>query len=189
MKTFKQYLMENKKEYKFRIKYAGTFSEIDKTKLEITVGKYNLIEITNPKVTPIQEHPMDFQILRNTEVTIVDVVVGYPTTAEILRNELSTFAGFNASRMVVINSDNPTEISREETLENADIEYETKLLDNDYKDSADVKAEELYGDKYNENLLKELTKERETPEIEIAGDMKEEPKKKKAKKEKKSDGK
>ena len=49
MKTFKQYLMENVKEYKFRIKYAGTLTDAQLTRLEMAVGKYNLKDIQSQK--------------------------------------------------------------------------------------------------------------------------------------------
>ena len=185
MKSFKQYLTENKKEYKFRIKYAGTLAEIEISKIERVVEKYGLMDISKQKTTPIQEHPMHFQTMRNTEVSMVDVTVRYPTTTEILRNELSTYAGLNSSQIVVINSDNPTEISREELAELEDDEYKQKLTtENDMPDAAVVDPTEFYGDKYNEKFVKDLLKNRETPEIMFAVDNKEGKAKKQTKKDK-----
>jgi hypothetical protein len=166
MKTFKQYLMENVKEYKFRIKYAGTLTDAQLTRLEMAVGKYNLKDISKPKVTPIQEHPLDFQTLKNSEVSILDVTVTYPTTVEMLRNELTEYAGMHGSHLIVINPNNPSEVAREKNLEEQDKDYETKLTDAEYKDAKEYEAE--FGDKYNENLLKDLAKNKETPEVSLA---------------------
>lgn len=80
MKSFKQYLTESKKEYKFRIKYAGTLTDSQIDRIEMALGKYSVLDMSKPKTTPIQEHPMDFQTLKNSEVSIVDVTVDYPST-------------------------------------------------------------------------------------------------------------
>ena len=166
MKTFKQYLMENVKEYKFRIKYAGTLTDAQLTRLEMAVGKYNLKDISKPKVTPIQEHPLDFQTLKNSEVSILDVTLTYPTTVEMLRNELTEYAGMHGSNLIVINPNNPSEVAREKNLEEQEKDYETKLTDAEYKDAETFDA--TFGDKYNENFLKDLAKNKETPEVSLA---------------------
>ncbi|MBL18205.1 MAG: hypothetical protein CMC82_00025 [Flavobacteriaceae bacterium] len=166
MKTFKQYLMENMKEYKFRIKYAGELTDAQLDRLEMAVGKYNLKDMSKPKVTPIQEHPIDFQTLKNSEVSIIDIAVTYPTTVEMLRNELVEYAGMHGSHLIVMNPNDPNEIAREQNLEEQGKDYETRLLNPELKD--DVKAEEHFGDKYNENLLKDLAKNKETPEYSLA---------------------
>ena len=166
MKPFKQYVVENVKEYKFRIKYAGTLTDAQLTRLEMAVGKYNLKDISKPKVTPIQEHPLDFQTLKNSEVSILDVTVTYPTTVEMLRNELTEYAGMHGSHLIVINPNNPSEVAREKNLEEQDKDYETKLTDAEYKDAETFDA--TFGDKYNENFLKDLAKNKETPEVSLA---------------------
>lgn len=162
MKSFKQYLTESKKEYKFRIKYAGTLTDSQIDRIEMALGKYSVLDMSKPKTTPIQEHPMDFQTLKNSEVSIVDVTVDYPSTVQVLRNELTEYAGIPGSHLVVINADHPEEVAREENAKKGDEEYEA-LLDSDLPESKD---EPTFGDEYNENMLKEL--ERGTPEIEIA---------------------
>ena len=49
----------------------------------------------------------------------------------------------------------PEEIAREEAIKEEGDEYTAKLDDPDYKDAA-TKAEDSFGDKYNENMLKGL---------------------------------
>lgn len=163
MKSFKQYLTESKKEYKFRIKYAGTLTDSQIDRIEMALGKYSVLDMSKPKTTPIQEHPMDFQTLKNSEVSIVDVTVDYPSTVQVLRNELTEYAGIPGSHLVVINADHPEEIAREEALKEQDNEEYEALLDSDLPES---KNDPSFGDEYNESMLKEL--ERGTPKIEIA---------------------
>tara|TARA_B100000886_G_scaffold339556_1_gene305393 strand:+ start:570 stop:1157 length:588 start_codon:yes stop_codon:yes gene_type:complete len=178
MKTFKQYLMENIKEYKFRIKYAGELTDGQLDRLEMAVGKYNLKDMSKPKVTPIQEHPMDFQTLKNSEVSILDVTVSYPTTVEMLRNELVEYAGMHGSHLIVLNPNDPGEIAREQNLEEQGKEYETRLLNPELTNKEEIKADDHFGDKYNENLLKDLASNKETPEYSLAEKYAEEVEKK-----------
>jgi hypothetical protein len=120
--------------------------------LEAALEKYDVKSISKPKKTPIQEHPMDFQTLQNAEVFIMDAELSYPVTAHQLYEYISQTVGVPASHLVIINSDHPEEIAREEAAKAEGKEYET-LLDSDYKDE---KQDPTFGDAYNENMLKSL---------------------------------
>jgi hypothetical protein len=120
--------------------------------LEAALEKYDMKSISKPKKTPIQEHPMDFQTLQNAEVFIMDTELSYPVTAHQLYEYISQTVGVPASHLVIINSDHPEEIAREEAAKAEGEEYET-LLDSDYKDE---KQDPTFGDDYNENMLKSL---------------------------------
>jgi len=120
--------------------------------LEAALEKYDVKSISKPKKTPIQEHPMDFQTLQNAEVFIMDTELSYPVTAHQLYEYISQTVGVPASHLVIINSDHPEEIAREEAAKAEGEEYET-LLDSDYKEE---KQDPAFGDAYNENMLKSL---------------------------------
>lgn len=150
MKSLKSYLVENEQKYKFRIKMAQECSSETMDALESALEKYEVSSLSKPKRTPIQEHPMDFQTLNNSEVYIMDAELNYPVTAYQLYSYISEVVGVPASHLVVINSDHPEEIAREEAIKEE--EYET-LLDSDYKEE---KQDATYGDDYNENMLKSL---------------------------------
>ena len=156
MKSFRSYLVESEQTYKFRIKMACECSDETMDKLESALEKYDVSSLSKPKRTPIQEHPMDFQTLQNAEVYIMDAEVKYPVTAHQLYSYISEVVGVPASHLVVINSDHPEEIAREEAIKEEDDVYEAKLEDSEYKDADKVTAEDHYGDKYNENMLKSL---------------------------------
>ena len=55
-----------------------------------------------------------------------------------------------------INKNHPEEIAREEAIKEQGDEYVTKLEDAEYEDADKVKVEDHFGDKYNENMLKDL---------------------------------
>ena len=152
MKSFKSYLVESEQTYKFRIKMAEMCDDERMNALEAALEKYDMKSISKPKKTPIQEHPMDFQTLQNAEVFIMDAELSYPVTAHQLYEYISQTVGVPASHLVIINSDHPEEIAREEAAKSEGEEYET-LLDSDYKEE---KQDPTFGDAYNENMLKSL---------------------------------
>ena len=155
MKSFKTYLMESEKTYTFRIKLANEADSDRLNAIESALEKYELKSLSKPTKTPIQEHPMDFQTLSNAEVYMMDAEVNYPVTAHQLYEMLVSKGICEGPNLVVINKDHPEEIAREEAAKGSD-EYEAKLEDAEYKDAADVKQEDSFGDKYNENMLKGL---------------------------------
>ena len=156
MKSFKSYLVENEQTYKFRLKIAEMLDDERMDALESALEKYEVASISKPKKTPIQELPMDFQTLNNAEVFIMDAELKYPVTANSLYEYITQVVGVPASHLVVINSDHPEEIAREEAIKEQDAEYISKLDDPDYKDAKDVKASDSFGDEYNGNMLKGL---------------------------------
>ena len=116
MKSFKSYLVESEQTYKFRIKMAEKGDDEIMNALETALEKYEVASISKPKKTPIQEHPMDFQTLNNAEVFIMDAELKYPVTAHQLYEYITQTVGVPASHLVVINSDHPEEIAREEAI-------------------------------------------------------------------------
>ena len=151
MKSLKSYLVESEQTYKFRIKMAEKGDDETMDALESALEKYEVASISKPKKTPIQEHPMDFQTLNNAEVFIMDAELKYPVTAHQLYEYISQTVGVPASHLVVINSDHPEEIAREEALKEE--EYES-VLETDYEDGNNAK--DNFGDEYNENMLKQI---------------------------------
>jgi len=81
----------------------------------------------------------------------MDAELSYPVTAHQLYEYISQTIGVPASHLVVINSDHPEEIAREEAIKEE--EYKS-VLETDYEDSNNAK--DSFGDEYNENMLKSL---------------------------------
>lgn len=161
MKTFKEYLFESVKEYKLRIKLGGLKDVPDADLFERIFEKYGLKSMSKFKKTPIQEHPVDFYNLRNCDVYICDATFDYPVTANELYHYIQEQSPLVGSQIVVINSDHPEEIAREEALKQKDKVYKP-LLDSEYEKST---HEIQYGDTYNQSMLAEL----ETRKYEVEG--------------------
>ena len=152
MKSFKEYLLEDKKTYDFRIKIAGDLEPgIEKT-MKTALEKFGVEFYKKQGKSVVQEHPLDFPQLKNEALNIYDTSLSYPINAEGLRDYLRDYLDIDFSHLKVRKPGEPTE----QYQEPKDETYETRLTDAEYKDAPKIKGEEHYGDKYNMSMLKAL---------------------------------
>jgi len=173
MTNFKQYLAESTKEYNYKIKVAGDLSEDFGSKLETVLKKYEVKTLSKGKKTPIQEVPLDFPHLKNEAVTIFELTTMYPASVFEMRTLVADSMRLHPNQIVVRKPGEPTEEYQEEMKAKAEkkSEFKSMLQDVEYKDSPKVKADEVYGDRANQSLLKELLKDRKQ-KIEFAAKIK-----------------
>jgi hypothetical protein len=162
MTDFKQYLAESTKEYNYKIKVAGDLSEDFGSKLETVLKKYEVKTLSKGKKTPIQEMPLDFPNIKNQSVTIFELTTMYPASVFEMRALVADSMRLHPDQIVVRKPGEPTEEYQEEMKAKAEkkSEFKSMLQDVEYKDAPKVKADEIYGDKANQSLLKELLKAR-----------------------------
>jgi len=151
MKTFKEYLTENKKVYPFRIKVAGSLPEGFASKVKEYLGycKANLVEKSK---TPIQSQPLDFPDLSNIEVHVFEVVCEYPTTAPQIVERIKCLVP--ESHLRVRNGGDPAEA--EHASFDLEGSGESILEEPEIKDK--IKVKDYFGDEFNKNFLKDLNK-------------------------------
>jgi hypothetical protein len=173
MTDFKHYLAESIKEYNYKIKVAGDLSEDFGTKLESALKKYEVKSLSKGKKTPIQEMPLDFPHLKNQAVTIFELTTMYPASVFEMRTLVADSMRLHPNQIVVRKPGEPTEEYQEEMKAKAEkkSEFKSMLQDVEYKDAPKVKADEVYGDRANQSLLKELLKDRKQ-KIEFAAKIK-----------------
>jgi hypothetical protein len=173
MTDFKQYLAESTKEYNYKIKVAGDLSEDFGSKLETVLKKYEIKTLSKGKKTPIQEVPLDFPHLKNEAVTIFELTTMYPASVFEMRTLVADSMRLHPNQIVVRKPGEPTEEYQEEMKTKAEkkSEFKSMLQDVEYKDAPKVKADEVYGDRANQSLLKELLKDRKQ-KIEFAAKIK-----------------
>lgn len=109
MNTFKEYLTESKKTYKFMVKIAGELPEGCADMLESCMTKYKIINMSNGKRTPISERPLDFPNLQNQEVMIWEVEVEYPTTSHVLETYIANCCNVPKGHIRVRSEHDPIE--------------------------------------------------------------------------------
>ena len=87
MKSFKQYLAEAVKEIPVRIKLATDVNDDMIDCIEAELQRYDVVSVSNPTKTIMQEHPLDFGTkIKNQEVHIIDAVVRMPISFETFRS-------------------------------------------------------------------------------------------------------
>lgn len=155
MKNFKEYLIESKKQYDFKVKIAGTVTTEQEDCMKRALGRYTVadtLQKLKKSQTPIQSLPLDFPQLRNCEVNIYEVVLDYPTTQQELTEYLSTELGISKQKLVVRRPGEPSEEYQTPVEKRTD----ALLTDPDYKEAGTPQFEDYYGDKYNSGFVKEL---------------------------------
>ena len=164
-KSFTSYVAENKKEYKYVLKFAvEEISESQIDILESCLGKYELKEASAFRKTPIQESPLDFPNIKNMPVYICDITLNYPASLDFLRTYICNNLSISASQLVVYSENDPRQIETDLYIDRNSPEYREKYktrLGSDYEETGD---KDMYGEKYNVSFLKELNKVRKERE-------------------------
>lgn len=150
MKKFADYLTESKKTYQFKIGVAGDLPEGFDEKIKLAMEKFSIVNLAKGKKTPIQERPLDFPNLTNTEVTYWDVELGYPTTDLVIKEYLGQVCSVHESKIVVRTPGSP--IEREENKKENAV-YEPLLTNEELGGET---AQNSVGNSRIMELLKEL---------------------------------
>ena len=156
MKTLLEYIQEQQKEYKFRLKFAVPVSSEMHDKLESALAKFEVKKVGKPKKTILQGRPMDFAAAGPGEIYIVDIVTEYPATREALADTVANALRISASQVVVRTEEEPLETDR------ADKKVSDKaLLQSEYEKSDN-------GDLHSNDTLEKQHKEHKSQEFEFA---------------------
>ena len=152
MRSFKEHLAESKKTYSFRVKVAGDVTADQEKAMESLLSRFEISSFKKTGKTPIQELPLDFPTIKNSEVSIYEVTLNYPTTQFELSEYLSSELSISKNCLVVRRPEEPYEEYQATTHKN----NEALLTDSEYKEAAPINGEDFYGDKYNTGFVKEL---------------------------------
>lgn len=170
MKTLNDYLMESARTHEFRLKTAIELSDAQLDSLEKHLRKYEAFDIGTPKRTILQSAPLDFHNIGATEVYIMDFKTSLPMSPAILVNELVQKLGISERDIRVRNKLEPAEQEDAASMEEpAEGETDALLLDAEYSEAENHKAEDYYGDKFNTKFLDELNKARKELNTEYKG--------------------
>ena len=164
MKKFADYLTESKKTYEFKIGIAGDRPDGCEDMIETGLQKFGITKMSAGKKTPIQERPLDFPQLENTDVMYYEVELTYPTTVQVLQEYLGGVCSVPQSHIIVRNPNEPQELYQQEDAKD---EYTAKLTQEDMGgESAQADA----GPDRVMNLLKELETARKERDNDYVGE-------------------
>lgn len=155
MKSFTQYLTESKKTYAFKVKVAGDLAEDFNDKLKGALEKFAIVNMGKGKRTPIQDVPLDFPTMKNTNVTIYDLEITYPTTSEVLENYISQTVSYPLHCVKVVPANAPSEQYEQQLKEKA--EAGEPLLQTEELESES--GQDMVGEKRISSFLKDIAKD------------------------------
>lgn len=156
MKSFKEYLIESKQVYEFKVKIAGDLPEGCAKKIKDALTKFKVENCSSGKSTPIQETQVDFPSHKNVGVTVFDVTTEYPATSLEIRDSVAEHCDIALSCIKVRN----LKEEEENELNHANDELSGEALLE--KPLEEVNGQKLVGDKHNMSLLKDLTKNKKS---------------------------
>ena len=154
MKSFKDYLVENKNVYEFKVKIAGDCPKDCAMLIKRGLSKFHVESCSSGKSSPIQETQVDFPGHKNVAITMFDVTTSYPATSVEIANLIAEHANILPGSIKVRN----LKEQEEEELNNANAEPTGEALIE--KDYAKEDNQSLVGDKHSMSLLKELSKKK-----------------------------
>jgi len=162
----KTYIAESEKQYKLRLKSVIPLDDDAMDAIETAVAKYQTLELSSPKKTIMQSHPMDFVNIPSAEVYIVDMTFGLPVSASVMREDIRKALDCPETFVVVRYPNDAVEIENERKAAADELEAERKkknwrfsaLLDTgvEYPEYPETDANDLYGDAYNGAFLSYL---------------------------------
>jgi hypothetical protein len=152
MKTYKDYLMESKKVYEFKVKIAREVETGCADTIKLALNQYKVESCSTGKRTPIQETQVDFPELKNVSVTIFDVTLAYPANSVQVREAVALKLGLPLDCVKVRNLQEEAEIALNHEHDRASGEA---LLGKDYETTS---HQDLVGEKHLMSMLKELNK-------------------------------
>jgi hypothetical protein len=151
MPSLLEYINQLQREHRYRVKMIFSPSEKQLEVLERHMKKYDALEVSRPEKLMLQAKPMDFPQYSGHEVVIVDVVTRLPVSHPTLEAELRGLLFVPEGTLRVIGRDEPSEKETDE-------KKTAPITGTDYTEAEAnaISPDQASGDKYNQNLLKDL---------------------------------
>jgi hypothetical protein len=156
MKSFRKYLAESVRTYRYKIRIAGEtpkqFIELFKHNLQ----KFDPVKIGEAKTTPVQAQPHGFPDLKDQSVTIIDVEFKYPATEPMVK-QLAQLLGCDENLVRMSQSDYSDSLETEEKMY---ANQPSPLIGDDTLEDAGKEANKDYGDSYLSSIKKQAQEDK-----------------------------
>lgn len=153
----KNILASVKKTYSFVVKIAAEVKPEDFKDIDVILQVKGMSKRTNPEALNLASLPIDFPRLKDYYGRIYKMQIDfdYPITENQLRTEICNGLCLDRAFVIVRNAESPLEKQQEDYLKFKDDNGDSLLMDNN-EDKADFDINDLYGDIYNEKMVKML---------------------------------
>lgn len=158
MRSLKQYITESVHTYDYTVKIAG---QIDKNWLDLfkhNLKKFDPIEMSEPKTTPIQKSPYGFNEVTNEPVTLIKCKFRYPATEPMVQ-QIAQLLGYNVNMVRLVKTGYDESVTSEmEGYENQ-MDHSPVLTHEELEEQPGAKeAAKAYGNSYLDSI-QEQTKD------------------------------
>lgn len=152
----KKVLETMKKTYSFVIKVAAEIKAEDFKDLDVILRLKGMSKRTNPESLNLASLPIDFPRLQDYYGRIYKILMDfdYPITENQIKTEICNAFGLSRAYVIVRTAESPLEQYQNDYLDYKDENGESILMDE--TDDSEIDVDNLYGDIYNEELVKTL---------------------------------
>ena len=158
MRSLKQYITESVHTYDYTVKIAG---QVDKNWLDMfkyNLKKFDPIEISEPKTTPIQKSPYGFNEVTNEPVTLIKCKFRYPATEPMVQ-QIAQLLGYNVNMVRLVKTGYDESVTSEMEGYVNQMEHSPVLTHEELEEQPGAKeAAKAYGNSYLDSI-KEQTKD------------------------------
>jgi hypothetical protein len=152
MKSLKQYIAESVHTYNYTIKIAG---DVDKNWLDLfkyNLKKFDPVNISEPKSTPIQKDPYGFPNIHNEPVHIIKAEFRYPANEPMIQ-QIAQLLGYNVNMVRVISSSFDDSINSEAGGYANEMDHNPLLMHPELEEQPGAKeASKNYSDSYLKSI-------------------------------------
>jgi hypothetical protein len=151
MKTFRHYLAESVRTYRYTIKIAGDIDKnfVDMFKYNLT--KFDPVSISDPKSTPIQKDPYGFPDLHNQAIHVFKAEFKYPATEPMIQ-QIVQLLGKNINAVRVVTTDYDESVNKEGEQYENEISHSPILLHGELEDNG-KEASKDYANQYLDKVV------------------------------------
>ena len=148
MRSLKHYIVESIHTYKYTIKIAGTIDKNFIDMFKYNLNKFDPVEISEPKSTPIQKSPYGFPNLENESVTVIKAEFRYPATEPMIQ-QIAQLCGYNVNMVRLISAKFDDSIDSEQAGYQNEMSHSPLLNHTELEEQPNAKeASKAYGDSY-----------------------------------------
>jgi hypothetical protein len=153
MKSLRHYLVESVRTYHYKIKIAGQPTKNWLDMFCYNLSKFDPVEISDPKTTPIQKDPYGFPDLQNQAITMIDVEFRYPAIEPMIK-QVARMLNYDENLVRMIQADYDDSINHENE-QYANQASHSPVLTHDELEDNGKDASKAYGEQYMSDIFKD----------------------------------
>lgn len=152
MRSLKQYIAESVHTYDYTVKIAGEIDDNFMDMFKFNLKKFDPIEMSEPKSTPIQKDPYGFPGVSNVPITLIKCKFRYPATEPMIQ-QLAQLCGYNVNMVRLVKTGYDESITSEMEGYANEADHSPLLNHEEMEEQPGAKeAAKAYGNSYLDSI-------------------------------------